>query len=160
LIHLAFNMMALRQIGPITEREYGVSRTLVVYTGGGVAGFAVSCVAGVPFTIGASAAVCGLIGAMLFYGKTRGGTYGQAIYRQLGGWVLSLFVFGLLFPGINNWAHGGGLVAGAALGWLLGYQETRRETSVHRLLGAICAVLTLAVLVWGVGTALLLKFAR
>lgn len=160
LLHLAFNMMALRQIGPVACREYGVARTLVVYTGGGVLGFGVSCAAGVPFTIGASAAVCGLMGAMLYYGKSRGGAYGQALYSQLGGWVVSLFVFGLLFPGINNWGHGGGLAGGAALAWLVGYQEKRRETSVHRLAGALCAVLTLAALSWGAGTGLLLRFAR
>jgi rhomboid protease GluP len=158
LLHLLFNMMALRQIGPLTVREYGPSRFVILYTLGGVLGFGVSVLAGVPFTIGASAAVCALIGAMLYYGKSRGGTYGQALYSQLFGWVVSLAVFGFLLPGINNWGHGGGLAAGAGLGYLLGYQERRREAPLHRTLAAVCVALTLAALAWGVGSAVYLRF--
>lgn len=157
LLHLFFNMMALRQIGPLAVREYGPNRFVTVYTAGGALGFWVSALAGVPFTIGASAAVCALIGAMLYYAKSRGGSYGQALYSQLGGWVLSLAVFGFLMPGINNWGHGGGLAAGAGLGYLLGYQERRREVPVHRTLAAVCVALTFAALAWGVGSAAYLR---
>lgn len=153
VLHLVFNMMALRQIGPLAAREYGPSRAAALYTLGGAGGFLISCLAGVRFTIGASAAVCSLIGAMLYYGKSRGGSYGQALYSQLGGWVLSLFVFGFLFPGINNWGHGGGLACGAALGWALGYQERRREGQSDRLLALACLGLSAAALLWGVGGA-------
>lgn len=159
ILHLLFNMMALRQIGPLTLREYGVNRFVAIYTLGGALGFLVSALAGVSFTIGASAAVCALIGAMLYYGKSRGGTYGQAIYSQLGGWVVSLAVFGFLVPGINNWGHGGGLVAGAGLGYLLGYQERGREASWHRVLATLCLVATVGALAWGVASALLLRIA-
>jgi len=65
--------------------EFGVSRMFIIYTASGVIGFWISCLFGVLFTIGASASICGLIGAMLFYGKSRGGVYGQAIYRQVFG---------------------------------------------------------------------------
>ncbi|MBI5014788.1 MAG: rhomboid family intramembrane serine protease [Deltaproteobacteria bacterium] len=157
LLHILFNMMALRQVGPLALREYGPSRFVVVYTLGGVLGFWISALAGVPFTIGASAAICAVIGAMLYYGKSRGGSYGQALYRQLGGWVVSLAIFGFLVPGINNWGHGGGLAAGAALGWLLGYQEQRREAPLHRTLAAACVALTLVALAWGVGSAVYLR---
>ena len=59
----------------------------------GVFGFFVSYLAGVTFTIGASAAVCGLIGAALYFGKSRGGIYGQTIYRQIGGWAIGIFSY-------------------------------------------------------------------
>ena len=149
IIHLIFNLMALRQIGPLTSGEYGQSRTFVIYTGGGVCGYVVSYLAGVPFTIGASAAVCALIGAMLHFGRSRGGAYGNAIYRSVGGWVVSLFVFGLVFPGINNWGHAGGIAGGYLLGILLGYGDRRRENLLHQLLAAACAVVTIAALGWG-----------
>ncbi len=155
ILHLFFNMVALAQIGPFVAREYGASRLLVIYTVGGVAGFLVSVVAGVGFTIGASAAILALIGAAMYYGKSRGGGYGQAVFRQLWGWTVGIFVFGMLFPGINNWAHGGGLAAGFVLGHLLGYRERTREGPVHRLLAVVCVVATGAALAWGVGGALL-----
>jgi rhomboid protease GluP len=148
LLHILFNMFALKQIGPLVIREYGPYRMLAIYTLGGVFGFVLSFLAGVRFTIGASAAVCSLIGAILYYGKSRGGTYGQNIYSQIGGWAVSIFIFGFIVPGINNWGHGGGMAAGALLGLLLGYQEKKRENISHKLLGASCIVVTAAVLAW------------
>jgi len=146
IMHLLFNLAALYQLGPWVVNEYGAARMFTIYTLGGVCGYLFSYVAGVPFTIGASAAVCGLAGALLYYGKSRGGSYGSAVYQQLSGWVISIFIFGLIFPGINNWAHGGGIIAGVILGLLLGYTERRRENLFHRLLAILCVVVTAAAL--------------
>jgi rhomboid protease GluP len=148
ILHLLFNLMALRQLAPMVINEYGVSRMFTIYTLGGIAGYVVSYLAGVMFTIGASAAVCSLIGALLFYGKSRGGSYGSSVYREIGGWVISLFVFGLIFPGINNWGHGGGIVGGIILGAILGYNERRRENSVDQAAALICGLATIGVLGW------------
>lgn len=148
ILHLIFNVMALRQIAPWVANEYGVSRMFSIYTLGGVIGYFVSYMAGVPFTIGASAAVCSLIGSLLFYGKSRGGVYGGTVYREVSGWVISLFIFGLIFPGINNWAHGGGILGGIIIGMLLGYNERQKENAFHHLLAIISVVTTVAVLGW------------
>ena len=148
IFHILFNMGAFTQIAPLVLREYGAKRMIILYTLGGVIGFWISYLAGVAFTVGASAAVCGLIGASLYYGKSRGGSYGQAVYRQIGAWALGLLLFGLLMPGVNNWGHGGGICAGAALGFLLGYKERRRERLSHRILAGLCVALTLVILVW------------
>ena len=155
IIHLIFNLMALKQLAPWVSNEYGTSRMFTIYTLGGVIGYAVSYFAGVPFTIGASAAVCSLIGALLYYGKSRGGAYGSSVYREVSGWVISLFVFGLIFPGINNWAHGGGILGGIIVGALIGYSERRRENSYDHALALISAVTTVAILGWAVVSALM-----
>lgn len=146
IFHILFNMVAFRQIAPLVLQEYGPYRMIILYTLGGVIGFWISYLAGVTFTIGASAAVCSLIGATLYYGKSRGGSYGQAIYRQIGGWALGILLFGFLMRGVNNWAHGGGICAGVLLGLLLGYRERRREVLSHRILANTCVVLTLLIL--------------
>ena len=148
LLHIFFNLMALRQIEPWVSQEFGPSRMFLIYSGGGVFGYLVSYLAGVPFTIGASAAICALIGALLYFGRSRGGAYGGVVVREVSGWVISLFLFGLLVPGINNWAHGGGIVGGAILGILLGYGDRRPETPLHHVLALICAATTIAVLGW------------
>jgi rhomboid protease GluP len=150
LLHIVFNMLALRQISTLVIREFGIHRMTVIYTLSGVSGFLISYLAGVSFTIGASAAVCGLIGAALYYGKSRGGTYGQAVYRQVGGWAIGIVLFGVVVPGINNWAHGGGMAAGIMMGLLMGYNERKKESLRHRLLGSVCLSGTLAVLLWTV----------
>jgi len=121
-----------------------------IYTLGGILGYVVSYLAGVPFTIGASAAVCALIGSLLYYGKSRGGDYGNSVYREVSGWVISLFIFGLIFPGINNWGHGGGILGGIVVAALLGYNERRRENNFDHALALLCGVVTLGVLGWAV----------
>jgi len=150
LLHILFNMLALRQIAVLVIQTYGTHRMLAIYTLSGVVGFALSYLAGVRFTIGASAAICGLIGAALYYGKHRGGLFGQAVYRQVGGWVIGIALLGFIIPGINNWAHGGGLVAGILLGWLLGYREQKAASAAHRLIGTLCLYGTAAILLWAI----------
>ncbi len=158
LLHLIFNLIALKQIGPMVIKEYGLARMFCIYTFGGIGGFLLSYLAGVPFTIGASAAICALIGAALYYGKNRGGTYGQQVFQQIGGWAISIFVFGLLVPGINNWAHGGGMATGILCGLLMGYQEKQRERLSHRLLGAVCLMGTVIILFWAIVPAVIYRF--
>jgi len=159
ILHILFNMLAFRQLGLLTIREYGLYRTVIIYTISGVAGFWVSYLAGVNFTIGASAAICGLMGSMIYYGKKRGGIYGQMLYRQIGGWVLAIFLFGLLVPNINNWGHGGGLSAGTLLGFLLGDQEKSTENLYHRAIGTGLAMITLLTLVWAITSGIYLRIA-
>ena len=153
LLHILFNMMALRAVGPLVIQEFGVNRTLTIYTLGGIASYLVSYFAGVELSIGASGAICALIGAALYYGKSRGGVYGSSVYRQTGSWVMMIFLFGFIVPGINNWGHSGGLLGGLLLGWLLGYREKRRAGLWHKLLGMLCLLSTLGVLGWAVTSA-------
>jgi rhomboid protease GluP len=148
IIHLIFNLMALRQIAPWAANEYGASRMFVIYTLGGVCGYVVSYLVGIPFTIGASAALCSLIGSLLYFGRSRGGVYGSNVYREVSGWVISLFIFGLLFPGINNWAHGGGILGGMLCGKLLGYNDGKDEGALHHGLALLCTAATAAALGW------------
>jgi rhomboid protease GluP len=157
ILHILFNMFALRYLGFLVIEEYGAYRMFIIYTLGGIIGFVVSYLAGVQLTIGASAGVCGLMGAIIYFGKSRGGAYGQIIFRQIGGWAIGIFIFGLLFPGINNWGHGGGMLAGALLGFLLGYQERRRENLLHKLLAGILMIVTVAVLGYAIATGVYLR---
>lgn len=150
LLHILFNMLVLRQLGYLTIREFGTYRMLTIYLLSGAGGFLLSYLAGVAFTIGASAAVCGLIGALIYFGKARGGEYGNLVYRQIGGWAVGLLIIGLL-PGINNWGHAGGFLTGLGLAFLMGYQERRRETFGHKAVAGICVLVTAAVLVWSAG---------
>jgi rhomboid protease GluP len=154
LLHIFFNMMALHQLGPFIVSEFGVHRFVIIYSVTGAAGFFLSLVAGISFTIGASASICGLIGAILYYAKSRGDFYGDAIYRQAMGWVVGLVLFGLLIPGINNWAHGGGLLAGIATAFLVGYEDRRREGQLHRLLGNFFIFCTAGLLIYAAGSSL------
>ncbi len=150
LLHIFFNMMMFWQLVPMAIKEYGTHRMITIYTIGGIVGYMASYFSGTYYSLGASASVCALVGCLLYFGKSRGGQYGQTLYSQLFGWVISLVIFGILFPRIDNWAHGGGLAAGIALGWLLGYEEKIREKMIHKTIGTVCVVSTIGVLLWAV----------
>lgn len=160
IIHLAFNMMALYQLGPFVLHVFGFHRFFSIYILTGIAGFAVSLIFGVNFTIGASASICGLIGAIVYYGKNRGGEFGQAIYKQALGWIIGLIIFGLIFKGINNWAHGGGVISGILLAMLMGYNEKRDETAKQKLLAYVCILVTLGVLIWALLSSVFYTLSR
>ncbi|MBP6915799.1 MAG: rhomboid family intramembrane serine protease [Smithellaceae bacterium] len=160
IIHLAFNMMALYQLGPFVLHVFGFHRFFSIYILTGIAGFAVSLIFGVDFTIGASASICGLIGAIVYYGKNRGGEFGQAIYKQALGWIVGLIIFGLIFKGINNWAHGGGVISGILLAMLMGYNEKRDETAKQKLLAYVCILVTLGVLIWALLSSVFYTLSR
>lgn len=151
ILHIFFNMAAFNQIAPAVTKIFGVWRMLAIYILGGILGFCLSNMAGVEFTIGASASVCSLLGTLLYYGKSRGDEIGNTIFRQVRGWVIGLVIFGFVIPGINNWAHGGGILGGIALGYVLGYEQKKPETVLHRALGAAGLILTAAVLVMSIG---------
>ena len=133
LLHILFNVLWINQLAPAVEQLYGRSRLVLIFTGAGVIGFMLSNWAGIAFTVGASGAIFGLLGGMVAYGRSRGGTFGVAILRQYGQWALVLFVMGFLMAGVNNYAHAGGFIGGYLLGTLLGHNDRRRENFGHRL---------------------------
>jgi rhomboid protease GluP len=142
LLHLLFNVLWVNQLAPMVGELYGRSRLILIFTAGGVLGFVVSNGVGVPFTIGASGAIFGLLGAMVCYGRSRGGTFGVAILRQYGQWALVLFVLGFLMAGVNNFAHAGGFAGGYLAAAALGHSDRKPERGAHQLAAAAIIALT------------------
>jgi membrane associated rhomboid family serine protease len=135
VLHILFNVLWIRQLGPAVEELYGRSRLVIILIVSGALGFFVSTAVGTPLTVGASAAIFGLLGAMVAYGKKRGGTFGKMVLREYGLWAVMLFAFGLM-PGsrIDNWAHGGGFIGGFIAGLVLSFTERRDESMLERAL--------------------------
>jgi rhomboid protease GluP len=152
VFHLIFNMVALWYLAPLVSRYFGFGRMFVIYTLGGVTGFTVSYLAGNHLTLGASAAVCALIGAVFYYSRSSGSFQGQMLFKLVGVWAVALLVMGFLLPGIDNWAHGGGLIGGTGVAFLIKHEENQTENALHKALARICLVLTGAVLIWAVGS--------
>src|SRR5713101_1787888 len=113
LIHIGFNMMALMQFGPALEELYGSARYLFLYVVTGALGFLVSAWFG-NFSIGASGALLGLVGVMLAITSRRGGSYMRELKSRLITSVVILFMLGFSGMGMDNYAHGAGLVSGFA----------------------------------------------
>lgn len=115
LLHIFMNTWVLMDVGPQVEELYGSARYLFLYILTGAAGFAMSSFTG-HFSVGASGALMGLIGAMIAVTTRRGGAYMQMIRAQLVRWVVYILVIGIIAPGIDNAAHLGGLAAGFLIG--------------------------------------------
>jgi rhomboid protease GluP len=155
LLHILFNVLWIRQLGPAVQEVYGPSRLVIVFTASGIAGFVASNFVGIPFTVGASGSIFGLLGALVAYGRRRGGQFGSLVLRQYGQWAVLLFIMGFLMPAVNNWAHAGGFVGGFVTGLLLSFEDQRSETGPDRLLAGASIVLTLLAFALALWTALL-----
>ena len=119
-LHILFNMMWVRQLAPATADLYGPGRMVIIYTVAGVVGFALSSFAGAylpnllflrggQFTVGASASIFGLLGALVYYGR-RGGS--RMVGSQALSYAMMLGIFGFIMPGVDNYAHAGGFGGG------------------------------------------------
>ena len=143
LLHILFNVLWIRQIGPIMEDLFGTPRFVLIFTIAGIAGFIFSNLFGVRFTVGASGSIFGLLGALIFYGRHRGGVFGEAIFKQVMTWAVLLFIFGFLFSGINNYAHAGGFIGGYLSAQFLGYRELKSETSAMKTASSVAIIATI-----------------
>lgn len=151
LIHILFNMMWIRQLAPATAKLYGVGRMLLIYVVSGTAGFVLSTLSGHQLTLGASAAVFGLLGALVVYGRRTGN---KALGQQIWMWAVMLFVLGLVMRGVDNFAHLGGFLGGYGMArWL---DPLREETSDHLISGLIAVGVSLLAVVASVVGALVL----
>jgi rhomboid protease GluP len=122
IIHLGFNMYALWIIGPIVEALYGPGRFLGIYLVCAAAGSAASYATSANPGVGASGAVFGLFGALLVADRVHKPALTRSARNltvQIGMLIGINLVIGFSIPGIDNAAHIGGLLAGAALGFLL-----------------------------------------
>jgi rhomboid protease GluP len=163
LLHILMNMYWLRQMGPAITDLLGPARTVIIYTVGGVTGFALSSVLGqygppIPFlhgaglTAGASAPVFGLIGALYHYGRTTS----SAVKQQAMFIIVQAFVFGLLMPGIDNAAHLGGFAGGYLTSAYL--NPMTRERGDHMIIAIICLAATFLAIVASIVTLLPLLY--
>jgi rhomboid protease GluP len=142
ILHILFNVLWIRQLGPAVEELYGPARCFVIFTISGVVGFIVSNLVGVPFTVGASGSIFGLLGAMVAFGRRRGGVFGAMVLRQYGQWALLMFILGFFMSGVNNLAHAGGFVGGLGAGLVLSLAERRAETTLDHVMAGACIVAT------------------
>ena len=153
LLHILFNVLWIRQLGPAVEQVYGPARLVIIFTVSGVLGFVVSNWLGVPFTVGASGSIFGLLGAMVAFGRRRGGEYGAMVLRQYGQWALVMFVLGFFMSGVNNLAHAGGFVGGFLAGLVLSFSDHREESPVERVVAIVLIAVTAAAFGLAVWTA-------
>ena len=149
LLHLVFNVSSLRAVGNITMPIYGSARLFLIYAVSGIAAMAMSSLAGIPLTLGASGAICALIGAMSYDDwRASKGNLKKRI-ASVGIWIILIIVIGVALPNVNNWAHGIGFGTGFVMGMFLWPQTTQNETTAFRFAAILCMLLTISTLIYG-----------
>jgi rhomboid protease GluP len=145
-LHILFNMLWVRDLGPATADVIGPSRTIIIYTVAGVVGFfcsslsgylflgtGIPIIRGAAYTMGASASIFGLLGALVHYGRISGSSFvrGEAMR-----YAIILFVFGLIMPNVDNYAHAGGFAGGYLTSAF--FNPLTRERGDHLLAAIAC----------------------
>jgi rhomboid protease GluP len=160
-LHILFNMMAVRQLAPAVADLYGPGRMVIIYTAAGVCGFALSSFAGaylpsIPllrgsaYTLGASASIAGLIGAILYYGHRSGSSMARSYASS---YIVMLIAMGFLMAGIDNHAHAGGFGGGYLAARMLDPLKPERIDHVAMALVCLAASLlsVVASVLYGMG---------
>ena len=148
-LHILFNMLWVRQLAPATAEMYGPGRMVIIYVVAGVCGFALSSFAGAylpsllflsggQITVGASANIFGLLGALVYYGRRSGS---RMVGSEALSYALMLGIFGFIMPGVDNYAHAGGFGGGYLAARLL--DPLKHERIDHIAIALGCLALSL-----------------
>jgi rhomboid protease GluP len=157
ILHIFFNVLWIRQLGPAIANMYGAGRMVIIFTVAGIAGFTLSSVMGlftIPFfgagvTVGASASIFGFLGALVHYGRRTGSSHASQAGLQ---YALFMGIMGFIFPGVDNAAHLGGFAGGYLASLIL--DPLKPERVDHIAIAVGCLAATLAAVVYTVISAL------
>jgi len=123
LLHLVFNMYALLVLGNVVEQLYGSARFFFLYLISGIGGTIGSYLFSTSISAGASGAIFGVSGISLIagyrYRDRIPANFKSIVGRGIVPFVVYNLAYGLLNKGIDNFAHLGGLITGAALAFLV-----------------------------------------
>lgn len=138
LLHLFFNMYALYIIGPQVESFFGKTKYLIIYLLSGISGSLLSVAFNVnTVSVGASGAIFGLFGALLYFGYNYRGYLGNVIKSQILPVVIINLIFGFISTGVDVAGHIGGLIGGIIVSSVLGSSD-EKGIDINRII--ICLI--------------------
>ena len=144
IIHLIVNMYSLYIIGRQLESLLGKFKFLIVYLGSGLLGSLLSVVVHSTISAGASGAIFGLLGSLLYFGYHYRLYLGNVLRTQVIPVIIVNLLIGFMLPGIDNFAHIGGLVGGYLLTMALGVPGKSKKSD--QINGSIVFILLVAFL--------------
>lgn len=146
LIHLVFNVYALYIIGTQLESYLGKIKYLIIYLFSALTGNLLSMLFFDGISAGASGAVFGLLGSMIYFGYHYRVFLGSVVRSQIIPLIIFNLFLGFISTGINNAAHIGGLIGGFLITIALGvkYKSTKSE----RINGIVMSLIYLVFLIY------------
>ena len=146
LLHLIFNMYSLYIIGSQIENFFGKTKYLLTYLFSGIIASLMSMIFTRSWSVGASGAIFGLLGALLYFGYHYRMYLGTVIKSQIIPIIVINLVIGFSTSGIDNAAHIGGLIGGIIGAMMCGVKEKSDKSDIIN--GIIIGVMFFAFLVY------------
>lgn len=146
VIHLLLNMYSLYIVGTQIEYFYGKVKYIIIYLFSLIMGslFTVALSSVNTVSAGASGAIFGLLGSILYFGIKYRGYIGNSLVNQIVPVVVLNLIIGFTTPGIGNAAHIGGLIGGYLISMAVGIGIDKKEQRSSRINGIIIsAILTI-----------------
>lgn len=148
ILHLAVNSYTLYQLGTFIESFFGQTKLIATYVITAITASLLSIFFNNVISAGASGALFGLTGLLL------GNMWAKKSYtmdlpideRQLIPFVIFNLYFGMVVPGIDNWAHIGGLLGGIALGYVFDPSTSFDPSTIKRILPGILGKISIILL--------------
>lgn len=146
IFHLLMNMYALYIIGSQVETYIGKYKYTIIYFFSAITGCLLSCVVNTSWSLGASGAIFGLMGALCYFGYHYRLYLDNALKTQIVPLILLNLALGFIIPNIDNAAHIGGLVGGLFMSMAVGVEN--KSSKSDRINGIICSVILFAFLIY------------
>ena len=145
IIHLICNMYSLNIIGTQMESFIGKKKFLFVYLVSLVTGSLLSSIINIGWSVGASGAIFGLLGSLLYFGYHYRIYLGSVIKSQIIPLLVLNLGIGFIIPNIDISAHIGGLVGGLLATMVTGIEK--KSSKIDRINGVICLTILIVFLV-------------
>ncbi len=130
--HLLCNMYSLYVIGCATENYFGKKKFLLIYFVSGIIGSMFSCIFNTGWSLGASGAIFGLMGALCYFGYYYRLYMGKALYSEIIPVIVLNLALSLVVSNIDFYAHIGGLIGGVFITMGLGIKnKTDKQSSIN-----------------------------
>jgi rhomboid protease GluP len=151
ILHLLVNMYSLYIIGPQVESYIGKWKFLAIYLVSAISGSLMSLVFGTSVSVGASGAIFGLLGSLLYFGYHYRLYLSNALKTQIIPIiVLNLFI-GFMSTNIDNGAHIGGLVGGYLVTVALGLDgKSNKAEKINAYIALLLYILIMCYVVFWV----------
>ena len=147
LLHILFNMYALYLLGKEAESFFGKWKFLAIYILSGLSGSLLSILLNpVTPSVGASGALFGILGALLYFGYNFRVYLGNTLVREILPIILINLVLGFMISGVDNYAHIGGLVGGITTAMAFGFKS--KAGANDRVNGIIITIMLFAFLIF------------
>lgn len=146
IFHLLVNMYSLYIVGSQVENYFGRLRFIAIYVLSALSGSLMSIVMHNTFSVGASGAIFGLLGCLLYFGYHYRLYLSNALKSQIIPVILINLLIGFSVSGIDNAAHIGGLVGGYLATMIVGVPaKTKKSEMINGLIVFILYVLFLLI---------------